>query len=206
MNRYYDPIAMLTGRVGQVAPGMMVPAGGGGVYIPPAAVWPGPDYGPNCRPSACPPMGYCPPQSPGFYAQAAAAAEAAKAPQSSLAFNSIEQTPNTPIAAMVGVVPGTRVLSASPTVPICITQLKFSITDEFFLVGSIRAARKEYGADGQSFPASNYRADSTTPPLQMPMLMPGTPITVQLFNIDAAAHHAFGEFRGFPGPGCDPCL
>jgi len=201
--RYMDPFAMLTGRVGAAA--MMVP----GAAPPPAYInpaWPGPDYGPNCRPSGCPPLGYCPPQSPGFYEQAARSAQAAHAPQSSLAFNTIEQTPGTQIAAMVAGVPGTRVLTATPTVDICITQLKFSITDEFFLVGSIRAARKEYGADGQSFPASNYRSDSTTPPMQFPMLRGGTPITIQMFNIDAAAHHAYGEFRGFPGPGCDPCL
>jgi hypothetical protein len=42
--------------------------------------------------------------------------------------------------------------------------------------------------------------------MRMPMLYPGTTISVTVTNNDTADHHFDSSFVGFPGPSCEPCL
>lgn len=191
MNGFYaDPLQMILQAPARVGAAMMVPGA-------PSSL-----SGGACGPSRCPPLDYCTPQSAGFYGQAAASAAAAQAPQSTLGINTLDQSPNTKVGAGLA-----RTISTSPSVPICLTQFKVSrVSAPFFQLTSIRAAKTEYLSDGQSIPADDYTADSTTPPIRLPMLMPGSQISVGLLNIDSADHHFFAEFRGFDGPGCYPCL
>jgi hypothetical protein len=176
---FSNPYAMLVSRVGQS--GMMVPG------APPGYPCGLPSYSP---------------QTPAFYQQAAAAAAAAGSPQISLGINSEESGVGTIIAAGTS-----RTLTASPTVPLCITRL---VVDRgsapFFQIVSIKAARTDYGADGQSTPADGYTADACCVPMQMPMLLPGTNVTLVVKNKDSADHHFYGNFLGIPGPGCGPCI
>lgn len=213
----FNPFAMLIGRVGQVGqaipqamvippagapPGIMVPAGpwGGGVPGVPGP-WPWGGGGGNCN-YPCYPLPDCEPQGPGFYRHAVKAAVAAQAPQTGMAVNSFDLDPGTPIAAN-----SSRVLSTSPTVPFCITSLRVTRTSApFFDITSIRAARIEYLTDGGGIPADDFAPDANTPPLQMPMLFPGTQISLTARNVDGSEHHFRGAYYGFPGPSCSPCL
>jgi hypothetical protein len=201
-----DPFAMLVGRVGQVGqavapPGMMVPAPPATAIPMPPSAWP---YGPalgNCN-FPCYPLPDCEPQSAGFYRHAVKAAVASQAPQTALPVNSFDITPGTAIGAGLS-----RTLSTSPTVPFCITNLRVTRTSSpFFDITSITAARVEYLTDGGGVPADDFSPDANTPPLQMPMLFPGTQISLTARNVDSADHHFRGSYYGFPGPSCSPCL
>lgn len=211
----FDPFAMLAGRVGQAPPAaMMVPAaapptimqrppwgfpGGGAPVTPtPYGPWPG-----GCSPpSSCYPLDYCPPQSMPFYGQAMRSAIAAHTPQTALGVSSRDLAPGTVIVAGTS-----RVLSVSPTVPYCITDLRISRTSApFFGILSLKAARIEYLTDGVQVPADDFAPDSEKPPLQMPMLFPGTNVSLTVRNNDTADHHFDGAYYGIPGPSCAPCI
>jgi hypothetical protein len=192
MNRFLDPFAMLVGRVGQNGATLMAPPGRP-PYAPP---------GGGCGPSYCPPLDVCPPQGPAFYGQAARSAIAAQGPQTALGINSRDQSPGTPIIAG-----GTRTISATPTVPFCISKLIVARTSApFFGIGSIKAARTEYLTDGEFIPADVFAPDTTSPPQRMPMLYPGSSVSMLVRNQDTADHHFDATFMGFPGPSCEPCL
>lgn len=226
MNHYFDPFSMLVGpapRVGQV-PGMMVP-GPGIQYLaqpwqtgqPPVQVVPGypipgpggraPGYPggwtPGCGPCG-PDLSWCEGQGPQFYRQAIKGAAASFGPQTALGLTSrVQPGVTTPIGAGLS-----RTLTASPTVPFCISRLIVARTAApFFGITSIKAARVEYLSDGEPIPADMFAADSALmPPMRMPMLYPGTTISVTVTNNDTADHHFDSSFVGFPGPSCEPCL
>lgn len=202
----YDPFAMLIGRVGQVGQAypMVIPPQAGpppGIMVPGGQPWPWGAGGGNCN-TPCFPLPDCEPQSPGFYRHAVKAAVASQAPQTALPVNSFDITPGTAIPANTS-----RVLSTSPTVPFCITSLRVTRTSSpFFDITSITAARVEYLTDGGGVPADDFSPDANTPPLQMPMLFPGTQISLTARNVDSADHHFRASYYGFPGPSCSPCL
>jgi hypothetical protein len=226
MNNYFDPFSMLVGpapRVGQAPPGMMVypqpwnPVPGLRPYPdqPPVSVVPGypvpggraPGY-PGGWAQGCGPCGpdlsWCEGQGPLFYRQAIKGAAASFGPQTALGLTSrVQPGVTTPIGAGLS-----RTLTASPTVPFCISRLITARTSApFFGITSIKAARVEYLSDGEPIPADMFAADSALmPPMRMPMLYPGTTISVTVTNNDTADHHFDSSFVGFPGPSCEPCL
>lgn len=226
MNHYFDPFSMLVGpapRVGQV-PGMMVPGMAPPVFLndprlPPGAYdprvpvpVPGRDpripgfpggWWNGCGPCG-PDLSWCEGQGPQFYRQAIKGAAASFGPQTALGLTSrVQSGVTTPIGAGLS-----RTLTASPTVPFCISRLIVARTAApFFGITSIKAARIEYLSDGEPIPADMFAADSALmPPMRMPMLYPGTTISVTVTNNDTADHHFDSSFVGFPGPSCEPCL
>lgn len=216
---YFDPAAMLLGRVGRVGTGDVLVEPGRPymnpyAWAPPAGATPlSPYYPPGFSPNPCGPPCFplpdCPPQGAAFYARAANSALAAQGTQIPLPINSRDNTvtPAASVAAGLIVAGATAVITNSPTVPLCITQYRVARTSApFFDVMSIRAARQEFMGDGGGTPADDFAADSNSPPGQFPQLFPGTTISVTVRNNDGA-NHAYGSaFYGYPGPSCAPCL
>lgn len=91
----------------------------------------------------------------------------------------------------------TRTLTASPSVPICLT--KFVVdrgSSPFFQITSIRNALREFLTDGQSIPADNFSPDGSPPPMKLPILMPGTSISVTVRNKTSESHDFYAQFYG----------
>lgn len=206
---YAGPLGLLVGATSAPPAGiptfpLPVPTPNGTV---PNGCTPGNFYPPSCSP--CPPNApsglqqalynmYCA-QQQAQYQRASRAAVAAKQPQIALGIRT---------AAGVTVAAGGIVtLTASPTVPLCITDFEVSrLIAPFFLINSMKTARVDFLADGQGIPADMFAPDAVHPPMEQPYLMPGTQITLTIENIDGAPHPFFAAWTGIPGGLQGPCL
>jgi hypothetical protein len=214
-----NQLAMLVGA----ANGMMVP--GGGAFAPQLNTrWPG--YAPpgasagNCGPAipACPPLDAAMQQQmaaaacyadQAMYQRAARAAALSRSPQIALGISSDTRIGGGGGAGTNGAVltGASATLSATPTVPLCITDFEVSrVSAPYFHLTSMRASRQDFLADGIGVPADAYSPDGIHPPMEMPQLLPGTQITLVVFNTDGAERQFYGSFSGIAGGGQGPCL
>lgn len=214
-----NPLAMV-GAMGAPSYNPMLPPLGAiplGNFVPPippvapggpAGCVQGSYYWPNCSP--CPPSAEAVAASQAAYnaacmqkqARVQAAAQSVIASQQPQIGLGIRTLGATTVAAG-----GTATLTATPSVPLCITDFEVSrATAQFFLINGLTVGRVNYLADGQGLPADSFAPDADHPPLEMPMLWPGTQLTLIIENIDDAAQRFFGTFWGISGPASGPCL
>lgn len=102
----------------------------------------------------------------------------------------------------------TRVLTATSAVPVCLTKLVVSRgSTTFFGIASLRNALQEFLADNAMLPADMFAPDSLVSPIQLPLLMPGTQLTLSVTNLTSEPHDFYAGFQGIPDRQfTGPCL
>ncbi len=88
-------------------------------------------------------------------------------------------------------------LAPEASVPMRLTEFNVAkAVADYFLINSIRVARLDLLGGSGGVPASVFSPDSRHPPLENPILPAGSPVNVQVENIDAADHFFYSTFFG----------